>query len=295
MENNTAMVLGSFLGDSLALGAHLIYDPDEIKKMGVIDSLRDPPKSSFHKTKSKGDFTNYGDQAMVMLDSMAAHPDFDLEDFGKRWQELFKGYDGYIDHATQDTIDLLKTGRWFGDSGSNSSDFSPIGRIAPIIFFLKDFPDMAVESSVAQAKMTHDNEYVIEGAEFFARVAIKVLGGMRPIDSMRKVAENSHPAIKEWVEEGINSVDGDTVEIINEIGSSCTITGAFPGTVHLIAKFEDDFVEALIQNTMAGGDSAARGMVAGMILGAHIGKLPEVWLNDLKKKDEILELLDKKN
>ena len=44
---------------------------------------------------------------------------------------------------------------------------------------------------------------------------------------------------------------------------------------------------------MAGGDSAARGMAVGMILGAHLGHdaIPAEWLNELKAGNRITELL----
>ena len=49
---------------------------------------------------------------------------------------------------------------------------------------------------------------------------------------------------------------------------------------------------------MAGGDSAARGLMAGMILGAHVGleAIPQEWLSELKHSrhiDEWLETMDK--
>ena len=65
--------------------------------------------------------------------------------------------------------------------------------------------------------------------------------------------------------------------------------------VHLIAKYQDELKEALIENVMAGGDSAARGMVVGMILGAFHGYdgIPDEWYLKMKKHDIILQLLDR--
>ena len=59
--------------------------------------------------------------------------------------------------------------------------------------------------------------------------------------------------------------------------------------IHLIVKYENNLKEALIENVMAGGDSAARGMLVGMVLGAHIGMraIPQDWLSSLKSREQI--------
>jgi len=74
----------------------------------------------------------------------------------------------------------------------------------------------------------------------------------------------------------------------------CEIGAAFPSVIHLLARYENDLKEALVENVMAGGDSAARGMAVGMILGAHLGMdaIPVDWLADLKSRPVILQRLD---
>ena len=81
----------------------------------------------------------------------------------------------------------------------------------------------------------------------------------------------------------------DSVSAIREFGRSCHTPEAFPGIIHLIAKYEDDLKEALVQAVMAGGDSAARAMIVGVVLGAHLGMsaLPPEWLAGLVYGDEI--------
>ena len=91
------------------------------------------------------------------------------------------------------------------------------------------------------------------------------------------------------------STQAESVSAIARFGQSCHVDDAFSGVVHLIAKYENNLEEALVQAVMAGGDSAGRGMVVGMVLGAHLGEqaLPEEWISGLQRRGEILDLLDK--
>jgi hypothetical protein len=45
----------------------------------------------------------------------------------------------------------------------------------------------------------------------------------------------------------------------------------------LLKRHAADPAQALTENAMAGGDSAARGLFLGIILGAAGAKLPEAW------------------
>ena len=80
-----------------------------------------------------------------------------------------------------------------------------------------------------------------------------------------------------------------------DLGQMCEIQAAFPCVIHLIAKYEDNLKEGLIENAMAGGDSAGRGLTVGMVLGAHLGidAIPPKWLSDLKAYRKIVDMLDK--
>ena len=112
---------------------------------------------------------------------------------------------------------------------------------------------------------------------------------------MNQVAQEhfSDSPIAGWVKNGLASTDRESVQAIATFGQTCHTPEAYPGVVHLIGRYETDLKEALIQSVMAGGDSAARGMIVGMVLGAHLGSdaLPSPWLEDLREKDRILDLL----
>jgi ADP-ribosylglycohydrolase len=295
-DTRRPMVLASFAADSLALGVHWIYDAEMIKKdFGRVDTLRKPLPGSYHPTKEKGEFTHYGDQTYVLLESIAAQRGFDLYDFSKRWQDLFKTYRGYFDQATKKTLQNLARGKAVEEAGSSSTELAGAARIAPLVFFYHKDPETLVKAARAQTQMTHNNPLVIDGAEFFARVCCKVLDGTSPTKAMTEVAAQrfKRSPLFAWVKEGIESAREDSVSTIARFGQTCHTDDAFPGVVHLIAKYEKDLKEALVQAIMAGGDNAGRGLMVGMVLGAYLGDkgLPQEWVSELKRGADILRLL----
>jgi len=292
-----AMVMASFVADSLALGVHWVYNTQVIdRKFGRVEHLEKPLGIAYHGTKDAGDFTHYGDQTVVLLESVADGSGFELSRFSQKWRSFFEGYTGYFDNATKETLENFAAGRGPESSGSGSTDLAGASRIAPIVYMYREDRETMIAASRAQTAMSHKNPRVVESAEFFARVLWHVLRGSAPSAAMEQVCgeELKEETIGEWVGAGIKSTDVDTRSAIADFGQPCEIEMAFPSTVHLIAKYENDLKTSLVENVMAGGDSASRGMLAGMVLGAHLGygAIPETWLRELNKAGRITELLD---
>ena len=154
-DNRRPMVLASFAADSLALGVQWIDDTDKIKRdFGRVDTLRKPLPGSYHPTKDKGEFTPYGDQTFVLLESMAARRGFDLSDFSGRWQDLFKIYRGYFDQATKHTLQSLAQGRAIEKAGSSSTELSGAARISPLVFLYHKDPEALVKAARARNQLT---------------------------------------------------------------------------------------------------------------------------------------------
>jgi ADP-ribosylglycohydrolase len=295
-EEAKAMVLASFAADSLALGLHWNYDVEEIgRKFGRVDRLMPPAGNSYHPTKELGDFTHYGDQTLALLESVAFGGHFDLDDFALRWKRLFSGYRGYFDHATKAALEQFSQGKGPTESGSTSTDLAGAARIAPLAYRYMDDQKSLVAAAKAQTIMTHNNPAVIQDAEFLSRVLWKVLHGARPTAAMEEVRDECFPGspLAAAVTEGIKSAAKPTRTAILKFGQSCDTRGALPSMVHLVARHENDLKEALVENVMAGGDSAARGMAVGAILGAFLGKdaIPADWLSGMKRTGTIQELL----
>ena len=297
-DQKKTLVLASFVADSLALGAHWIYDTERIRKeFGRVDRLLKPLPHSYHPSKDSGEFTHYGDQAMILLESVAAKGAFDLDDFSRRWRGFFRDYKGYFDRATKATLQNFGRGKNSLDAGSSSSDLAGASRISPLVCRYAQDQDALVRAARDQTRMTHNHPAVLDGAEFFARVCWKILQGQRPVSAIQEVRAEKFKGspLSGWVTRGLESKEEESAAAIGRFGQSCHVDEAFSGVVHLIAKYEERLQEALIQSVMAGGDSAGRGMMVGMVLGAHLGSksLPPEWVSGLKRGREIVNLIEK--
>ncbi len=65
-----AALVAAFAADALALPAHWIYDTGKLaKEFGRLNQFLKPAEGSYHFGKDKGEFTHYGDQMLVLLES----------------------------------------------------------------------------------------------------------------------------------------------------------------------------------------------------------------------------------
>jgi len=296
-DNAKAMVLASFAADALSLGVHWIYNINVIdKKWGRVEEYIKPERPTYHPTKDRGELTHYGDQTLVLLKSIAGSTGFDLNRFANRWQEFFKSYEGYFDGATKATLENFAAGKGPADAGSDSDDLAGAARIAPLVFCYRNDLEKLIAAARAQTALTHNNRTVIESAEFLGRVVWQVLHGEAPTTAIKQALEQGfdRAPYAKWVTDGLNSVETDTRQAMLDFGQMCEIEAAFPCVVHLIARYENNLREGLIENVMAGGDSAGRGLIVGMILGAHLGidAIPQKWISELKSYQEIADLME---
>ena len=83
-----------------------------------------------------------------------------------------------------------------------------------------------------------------------------------------------------------------------KIGKASPTEGALPASLYFALKYKDNVEEALIANAGCGGDSAARGMVIGMLLGAQksfrgvVETRNHRWMVGLNAYDRVMTLID---
>lgn len=284
-------ILPSFFGDALALGPHWIYDLPKIHQLYPAGIRKyDVPRSSYHPGKSAGDFTHYGDQTLLLLESVAAAGEnWTPESWRDTWTSWGRTTASYRDGATRETLERLDAGL---DRGSDSHDLGGASRIAPL-FLLP--PDRIVRAAREQTAVTHGDPQVIDAAEFFARAALSLADGVDFDAAFDEAASHPYEALPaiDWLAAAREATTGDLAERAEELGIACSISGAFPLTLTLALRYAQDPVAALEANALTGGDSAARGLLLGLLMGARHGAaaLPEEWLRDLRAGPRIETLL----
>jgi ADP-ribosylglycohydrolase/pimeloyl-ACP methyl ester carboxylesterase len=291
-ERIAGAVLGAFIGDTLSLGVHWIYNPRHITRViGRLSEPIDPIKGAdrYHPNRQRGQFTHFGDQALVLMRSIVASGGWSLADFKERWTALWDGYDGYLDGATKKTLQ---------SGSSDSNDLSGFARMAPLLIPLGPGPEEDFVAAVrAQTRMSHGDPTNLEAGDFFARLTHRVLHGAGLEEGIEHALgfEYSELPARQWLEQARARLedDADAGTVVKELGATCHIQDAYPSTLYLLLKYGSSLEAALIENAMAGGDSAARAMVLGAVLGARDGAeaIPARWLEIMEATPEIRQAL----
>ncbi|TKB10661.1 ADP-ribosylglycohydrolase family protein [Desulforhopalus sp. IMCC35007] len=115
-------ILGALVADAASLGFHWLYNQSRIREIaGKTPAFRTPTASDYqgtqgyfaHGHKLAGDFSQYGEQAMVLLRSLVKNDcQYNRADYEKLFYEHFGyggRYVGYIDHPTRDTLNNITT------------------------------------------------------------------------------------------------------------------------------------------------------------------------------------------
>src|SRR5471030_687652 len=100
-ERYAGVLYGALVADSLALGAHWIYEQDEIvRELGRVTELRGAARQDYHPGKGPGAQTHYGDQTLILMESLeACGGNFVMDDFARRWRNFWDDSTSYRDHA----------------------------------------------------------------------------------------------------------------------------------------------------------------------------------------------------
>jgi ADP-ribosylglycohydrolase len=152
-------------------------------------------------------------------------------------------------------------------------------------------PAVIIEAARAQTALTHNTSEVVDAAEFISRTVLSLIQGVSVESALRTAASLPFRTlqIQNYLKRAEQVRDLPTNEAVAQLGQSCPLEKALPSVFLILLKHGDDFENALVKNVMAGGDSAARGKVIGIILGAAHGvrAIPERWIEHISARPQI--------
>lgn len=299
MKNSLKAALwGAFYGDAYALGAHWLYDTHQISKSEFDTKRFNDPLTDYHNGKVAGDFTHYGDQMLWLLYAIAYDDDFTIQSYSKEWAQKMSSYEGYVDGASKHTLDELNAGKSSLGCGSSSRDLSVVGRMMPLVYTYHNDMDKMMEYVKLHTVFTHMTKELVESAAYFNELMLAVSMGAEIAKAVEEIALAYSENVQTWVDQGVAKAETESIEAIKDLGQSCSVEGGFSAVIYLLVRFSD-FQEAMEANALAGGDSAARGMIVGAVLGASGGMevLPPNYkaMNDADNIAKYIEMIDAKD
>ncbi len=288
MSNLEKAVIGSILQDKYVLGLHWIYDTDKVLALfNENESAFEVQKDSFHNNKKKGDLTHYGDLTLWFMSYLHTQKEPDVSTFYMAFVLWMDNYKGYKDHAMKMVYNNIKDGRF---AGSDSSELGGLCKIGPILKKYEQQPNLAKLYAIAFTKATHDHPLPVSLASYFTDVVYAINQGMTIEEALNHYINTMPMNIVELFMLAKDTLDLDPVGAIKKLGQACPSEMAFPSVIYLLLKFKNDLASIQRFNALAGGDSAARGMILGLILGAS-GIVIESDLSTLNRKNEIVSLI----
>lgn len=307
-EIRRQLFMGSLIGDAFALGTHWIYDLDRVESLLQPElGLQEPPEDTFHTGKHKGDQTHYGDQALMLFQFLrATQGRYDGEAYRRFWLDQMKAYQGYRDTATRESIALLESGH---RTGYASDELGGAARIASILYWVED-PQEAISAAVDQARLTHRSAESLLVTDLFARTAVRLLQGEPGtiIDVLRSVRDERAAQLMKADPDDVLVQVGATIQYFDQalvnalacldcspretamrLGQSCHAEHALPIMLNILARAVD-YRESLRINSLIGGDSAARALLIGLLLGirAKPDEIPAQWREAWHARDVVV-------
>lgn len=319
-ERVRGCLYGLHIGDALAMPVHWYYDTDALKRdYGEVTDYIDPKephpdsilwRSSYQAISEKGDIL--GDQApfwgqrdihyhrqlkagentlnlklcRVEEEILAQKGFFDPEAFLNAYIDFMlhpeRHRDTYVEEAHRGFFNHYARGIPPQDCGVEEKHIGGLCPVFPILCQYADDPMEGTERALERVSLTHPGDTMASATTFLCELFYEVVAGRNLFD-----------LLGEWVLEKRHGflghpfavlLDFDTRRVLcHEIGTACYVERALPAVVYLLLKYENDPEQALIENTMSGGDNCYRGAVLGAVLGLAHGShgFPRKWREGL--------------
>ena len=310
LDKMRGMVWGQFLGDAAALGSHWIYNLEELgeKFPAGLCGFETPGRGHYHDGKSSGDFTHYGDAALVLLESLAEDHGFQPSAYGARFIEKMApgNYSGYVDAATRGTYESFLNHKetrpgeaYLFQDGADDDQLATASSLAPLLLWHDGDPELP-SMVEGLTRVRQNNDRAVAYIQVHARLLGELLDGRDFHTAFHRVEEEAvqHPRFgSEFRRKFTAAIEHKHLSFEKAaltLGQSCPLISSFPSALVAALKESEDFKAVIIGVLRGGGDNAGRAAMVGAWIGAILGEsgLPQDWMATLHARDRIICALD---
>ena len=258
---------------------------------------------------------------------------FQVEHYvSKYWIHSYKGhgkaYDptacracgAKIDAAVKTFLDNFEKGVALAEAGAESPGH--VVRFAGALAVYHGDEEVLVDIAAQTTRFTQRNADAVSAAVFWARVVHRVLDGMSPelaVHSAAAAMQNDAfiaAKVKEAASKAAEAADPDSAlgkeEFPDELaitsmgrrwvpgteplkgGKSTAVGHSFPAALYFVLRYAADGFKHVVQaNVLVGGDSSARAVPIGMVIGAYYGRsgIPGGWIQSLTASVSVEKML----
>ncbi|XP_077986655.1 crystallin J1A-like [Glandiceps talaboti] len=318
-----AAVVGAVVADAAAMPVHWIYNNTALDK--ALEGYTNPefrePSAAFFYTIPVGRTSAYGDQAVVLLESLVASNGVNLEDYAER---MYKFFGPKSEYETEGNLNsgrkLPITGPWrplimkkfipkYEEKqpvlGSESQiDMHAVAVVPPLVAKYAGQPDLLDKvKSVIEVTMLHEEniaiglaaarlleDYILNGPSDNA--IKKLIDALKKED--RKLASPKDAEIVENLEQVFKITEKSNTEAAVHFGKSCNLPDAFQTSIHAILT-QPDYTSGVRATILAGGDNASRAGMIGACMAAQGGldSIRDEWKAKTLHYQQVLDLATK--
>ena len=246
----------------------------------------------YHQHLQAGENTLNLQLVGVLLRTLEERGGYDPDLYLERMIGFLRNPDSHRDTYAEEWLraffDRRARGYALRDCGAEEKHIGGLAGPVALLLYYHDAPDLGRSAAHEHRELTHRGERmrlaldavadvlqpVLAGAELREALSAGRAGGRNPLLAHDLAAWSSR----------------DVLEIIGRrVSPACYVDEAVPAVLYLAWKYADAPEDALVANTMAGGDNCHRGAVLGALLGAAHGEAawPGRWRQGLLRRPEL--------
>lgn len=307
-----ASIVAAVVSDAAAMGVQWVYDDDlrqELEATAIrggacgLDFL-DPPANIFF-TYDSGRNSPYGEQALVLLKSLAENDGLHVQNYTRAFHDFFGGdWCGYRDASCSGFLSKFDEGFRYPDTGADDFQANCFTRVPALAALFAGHPHL--EASVAAAcVVTQGTPEAVAWGCLAARMLQHVLFGVHPMEAVvvaaetgldanrleasgvgvevRRQAANLYPKCAGLISEVARRAKDCCRDVVSDLGMNCHIPNSFQTAVHAALHYAGLWDEgrtwahpaqclaACVRDTLKqGGCCASRATFAGALLAAYL-------------------------